>query len=534
MLKPHLFANKLRFSFILLTLFTVFQAGVTLWVSQQSRYHIERGRIANVLLSEFIDLGGNKQRLKVWLAQELLTGFAPPEEKNELQDKMQRTLIRLEKYLQFDRAISLEDPDEIYKVNQQFERLKTLEANILSLRSELELISQGGRAATDSREIWKFMIQVFDNLEGRDLKRLINDAIEIQRVRASQAEFQSAQSILFFKKMVYALTFLTLLTAFFLTYLILKGLKKPLEQLVKATDEMTKGNLHHRIHEIGESEFGLLANQFNRMAEEIEKSRTQEKNERKRIEKEVEDRTFELQSALKEIQLAEQKRKSFLTSVGHELKTPATVILGEAEVTLRGGIKDSQEYVETLKNIHLTSKQLSMRIEDLLVLAKDENEIFSILESELNGAEFEKLVDTASSIFSNNGKSRIAINSILSDDIKLKIDPKKIQQLIVILTDNALKYSPDKSPVEIKMSADKSSIWVEITNTAYFINDINFSKIFERYYRDEKAHLLRPDGLGVGLYIARLIVEAHQGNLEARKVSDTHFAIRFHLPRNLS
>lgn len=532
MLKLHLFANKLRFSFILLTLFTVFQAGLTLWVSQQSRYHIEKGRIANVLLSEFIDLGGNKQRLKVWLAQELLTGFAPPEEKNQLQDKMQRTLIRLNKYLEYDRSISNEDQDEIYKVNQQVERLKTLEANILSLRSELELISQGGRATTDSREIWKFMIQVFDNLEGRDLKRLINDAIEIQRARASEAEYQSAQSILFFKKMVYALTFMTLLTAFFLTYLILKGLKKPLEQLVQATDEMTRGHLHHRIHEIDESEFGVLANQFNRMAEEIEKSRTQEKNERMRIEKEVEDRTIELQTALKEIQLAEHKRKSFLTSVGHELKTPATVILGEAEVTLRGGVKDSQEYVETLKNIQLTSKQLSMRIEDLLVLAKDENEIFSILESKMTGLELEKIIDSTASIFSNHGKNRISIKSELNSDIRISLDSKKIQQLIVILMDNALKYSPEKSPIEINLRADQNHVFIMISNIAYFINDIQFSKIFERYYRDEKAHLLRPDGLGVGLYIARLIVQAHQGLIQAQKLSDTHFSIQVQLPRS--
>jgi two-component system, OmpR family, sensor kinase len=532
MLKPHLFANKLRLSFIIITLFTIIQAGVTLWVSQESRYHIERGRIANVLLSEFIDLGGNKQRLKVWLAQYLLTDFAPPEEKTDLQDKMQKTLIRIERYLQYDRAISNEDRAEIQQVSQQFERLKTLEANILSLRSELDLITLGNRKTKDYREVWTFMIQVFDNLEGRDLKRLINDAIEIQRARASEAERNSAQSIIYFKKMVYTLTILTLLTAFFLAYFILKGLKKPLDKLVFATNEMTRGNLHHRITAIEQSEFGLLANQFNQMAEEIEKSRTQEKNERMRIEKEVEDRTFELQNALQELKAAETERKSFLTSVGHELKTPATVIMGEAEVTLRGGEKDTQEYIETLKNIHLTSKQLSMRIEDLLVLAKDENEIFSIFTSSVNGADFDKLLQATSSLLVNTKPERISFECNLTKDIFVSIDSKRVQQLIVILMDNALKYSPEKSIISVQSSFDDQSIFVKITNTAYFIDDVSFSKIFEKYYRDEKARFLRPDGLGVGLYIAKLIVEAHGGILEAQKSSSTQFSLTFKLPRS--
>lgn len=534
MFKLQLFANKLRFSFVILTIFTIFQAGLTLWVSKQSRYHLERSRIANILLSEFIDLGGNKQRLKVWLAQSLLTDNAPTEEKIALQDKMQKTLIRLNNYLLKDKIISEENPQDIIQVDGQIERLKTLEANILSLRSELDLISQGGRKTIDYREIWKFMIQVFDNLEGRDLKRLINDAIEIQRTRAAEAEFNSAQSILFFKKMVYALTVMTLLIAFVLAYLILKALQNPLEELVVATKAMMLGNLGHRIKEIDQSEFGLLANQFNLMADEIERSRTQEKNERKRIEKEVEDRTYELQNALRELKRTESERKSFLTSVGHELKTPATVIMGEAEVTLRGGRKDTDEYIETLKNIHLTSKQLSMRIEDLLVLAKDENEIFSVLESKVDGQFFNNLVQTSSSIYKNGKSERFIYQLGLAPTFPLSLDSKRIQQLIVILIDNALRYSPERSPIQIQTLEEKESIVLKITNTAYFLDDIQLDKIFEKYFRDEKAKRLRPDGLGVGLYIAKLIIEAHKGQLSAAISTPNTFTITVTFPKALS
>lgn len=531
MIKLQLFSNKLRLSFILLSLFTLMQAALTLWVSEQAQYHIERSRVANILLSEFIDLGGNKQRLKVWLAQYILTDDAPLEERIDLHDKMQRTLTRLNRYLLNDKLISQDNLEDMVVVDQQIERLKTLEANILSLRSELDLISQGGKTAINNSEIWKFMIQVFDNLEGRDLKRLINDAIETQRERASKAEFNSVQSVLFFKKMVYALTLLTVLTAILLAYLILKSLKKPLEQLVVATNEMMAGNLGHQIQEIDQSEFGLLANQFNQMASEIEKSRTQEKNERKRIEKEVEDRTIELQTALSELKKTETERKSFLTSVGHELKTPATVIMGEAEVTLRGKEKDISVYIETLRNIHVTSKQLSMRIEDLLVLAKDENEIFSVLENQINGRDFNQIIQSAATVYNNGKAGRFHFELELEESVSLNIDSKRIQQLMVILVDNALKYSPEKSPVLVKTAADDKNITLSITNTAYFIEDIKIEKIFEKYYRDEKAIRLRPEGLGVGLYIANLIIRAHHGDIKAYVQQPDHFTIAITFPK---
>lgn len=531
MLKPQLFSNKLRLSFIVLTLFTIMQAALTLWVSRQAQYHIERGRVANILLSDFIDLGGNKQRLKVWLAQYLLTDNAPLEEKIDLQNKMERTLVRLKRYLEMDKEISNGSEADVVEVKEQIDRLKTLEINILSLRTELDLISQGETPINDYGEIWKFMIQVFDKLEGRDLKRLINDAIEIQRKRAAKAEYNSAQSILFFKRMVYALTLMTLMTAFVLAYLILKSLKRPLEQLVTATQEMMKGNLSHRINEIDQSEFGLLSNQFNMMADEIEKSRNQEKNERKRIEKEVEDRTHELQMALQELKRAEMERKSFLTSVGHELKTPATVIMGEAEVTLRGGSKETAEYIETIKNIHLTSKQLSMRIEDLLVLAKDENEIFSVMEQELDGERLNQALKTTVNVYKNGKGERIQYDLQLNSQTSFKGDSKRIQQLIVILVDNALKYSPDKTLIAIKTSEDSHYVNIEVVNDAYFIDEIRLDKIFEKYYRDEKALRLRPEGLGVGLYIARLIAEAHSGSIEASVDKNGRFRVLVKFPR---
>lgn len=532
MISWQLFSHKLRFSFFILTIFTIIQAGITLWVAKESKYHIEKGRIANILLSEFIDLGGNKQRLKVWLAQYLLTDTAQIEEKVELQEKMQKTLLRLNHYLQQDKIISQDRNDNITVLDEQTARLKTLEANILSLRSELDLISLSNRKEGKYGEIWTFMIQVFDNLEGRDLKRLINDAIEIQRTRANLAESSAARSILFFKNMVYLLTTLTLITALMLTYLILKSLKKPLEQLVLATNAMTMGELDHRIQEIDNSEFGLLAKQFNTMADEIEKSRQQDKSERIYIEKQVEQRTLELQSALSELEKSEQQRKSFLTSVGHELKTPATVIMGEAEVTLRGSIKKPEVYIETLKNILLTCKQLSLRIEDLLVLAKDEDEVFSIMETRYNGQDLDKNIKIMTEVYHQSSEYRFVLDLGLNDQIELNLDMKRIQQLLVIIIDNAIRYSPEKSPISIQTSYDDLYIHLNVTNTAYFINEINYDKLFQKYHRDEKAKLLRPDGLGVGLYIAKIILDAHGGKIKAVKQEDMHFSLQVSLLRN--
>lgn len=522
-----LFSNKLRIAFAVLTFFAVLQAVLTLWVADQSSYHIERSQVANKILSEFIDLGGNKQRLKVWLAQYLLTNDSSVEVKYDLHAKMAVSLKNLSDYLEKDLAMSSQNPRELKQVKEQIERLKTLEINIASLKEELEKVKKS-KVFTDTGELWRFLIEIFDNLEGSDLKRLIGDAIEIQKIRAAQAETAASSYIRYFNTSVYLLTALTLLSAFFLSLILQNNLKKPINDLLTATVAMTKGELHHRISDIQENEFGLLASHFNQMASEIEKSRLTEAEKRFQIENEVQQRTLELQNAIEQLKATETERKIFLTNITHELKTPATAIIGEAEVTLRNKNTDVGVYIDTLKNIMMTGRQLSLRIEDLLLLSRGENDLFRLSLQQQPSSAVPEIIESSLRLVNPQGDVHMQAN-FDHESVEIVFDESRLSQLFVILIENALKYKDKSSDVMARIYVNKN-FNIEFINQCEHIHEIDFKRIFDRYYRSTKAKMIRPEGLGVGLSIAHMIVKAHNGRLTSFVGENSTFVSRIELP----
>lgn len=522
-----LFSNKLRIAFAILTFFAVLQAVLTLWVADQSSYHIERSQVANKILSEFIDLGGNKQRLKVWLAQYLLTNDSSVEVKYDLHSKMAVSLKNLSDYLEKDLAMSSQNPRELKQVKEQIERLKTLEINIASLKEELEKVKKS-KVFTDTGELWRFLIEIFDNLEGSDLKRLIGDAIEIQKIRAAQAETAASSYIRYFNTSVYLLTALTLLSAFFLSLILQNNLKKPINDLLTATVAMTKGELNHRISDIQENEFGLLASHFNQMASEIEKSRLTEAEKRFQIENEVQQRTLELQNAIEQLKATETERKIFLTNITHELKTPATAIIGEAEVTLRNKNTDIETYIDTLKNIMMTGRQLSLRIEDLLLLSRGENDLFRLSLQQQPSSAVPEIIESSLRLVNPQGDVNMQA-TFDHESVEIVFDESRLSQLFVILIENALKYKDKNSDVIARIYVNKN-FNVEFINKCEHIQEIDFKRIFDRYYRSTKAKMIRPEGLGVGLSIAHMIVKAHNGRLTSFVGDNSTFVSKIELP----
>lgn len=526
-LKLNSYSKKLKAAISVLTFFTLLQGCLTLWVANQSSFHIEKSQLSNRLLSEFIDLGGNKQRLKVWLAQFLLTNDAPVETKFDFQSKMSKSLQNLKIYLERDLALA-ENENERKIIIEQSERLKTLEININSLNIELGKVNKA-KVIKDSATVWKFMIDTFDNLNGSDLRRLIGDAIEIQRIRAAQAEASAKSYMRYFNLSVYVLTGVTILLAIFLAYVLQKNLKKPLDNLVQAAVSVAQGDLSHRIRVIEDNEFGVVSKHFNEMTTEIEKLRLDDIEKRRLIEKEVELRTNELQLAIQKLQDSEKERRIFLANITHELKTPATAILGEAEVTLRAKNPPLEVYVDTLKAIVETGKQLSSRIEDLLLLARGENDIFKLFLNKISVSDFNKLINDMINIHFKNDSKRFTLN-LLNVQAFVQIDNQRISQLLTILIENAKKYSDVADIIQITAIQKEAYLNIKIINVCPHLDSIDFSQIQNRYYRSQQAVVRRPDGLGIGLSIARMITNAHNGSLNLYPEENKYFVASLNLP----
>ena len=202
-----------------------------------------------------------------------------------------------------------------------------------------------------------------------------------------------------------------------------------------------------------------------------------------------------------------EKQKQFVTDAGHELKTPVAVIMANADV-LEMTSKENNELVKSIKN---QAKRLDNLIKSLLNLANIEERrievnyiefsITDMIKEEIT--EFKALAQNKEIIYDTN------------QNIIMKADSNSIKQLITILLDNAIKYTPDNGKIKIKTEKQGKNVKIQFANTCENVKAINTNKIFDRFYREDKSRSKTKEGYGIGLSIAKSIVELHKGKISA-------------------
>jgi two-component system OmpR family sensor kinase len=504
------FRSKLYLAFFLLLAITLLQAGLAIWASNVASYHVERSRVANEMLAEFITLGADKQRLKVWLAQSLLVKDTTVEQRDKYLAQMQQSLQHLNQLLEHDQQLS-KHPEDFSAIGQQLKSLSILETNVAALEKSLQ--SKQLKPEHEA-EIWRLLIQTFDNLEGLDLKHLISDSIELQRKRSTEAEAKAATALQRVKLLVIAVALLGAACAVTLAVILSRALYQPIDQLLTGTSALSNGQLNYRLPELDHSEFSTLARGFNQMAAGLERARQQEEDHTRRVEQEVTERTRQLQHALEQLQQAEQQQQRFLADVSHELRTPATSIRGEAEISLRGGDKTPDFYKDSLVRIADTSVQLSRRIDDLLMLVRGTQQLHLKFRTTTIVDLWQQLHALARRLSSSQSVQIVcAPLSEVYAQTKLWIDPDKLLQAIQIILDNAIRYSGKQKIVNLHIQIeDQCKICVSDYGIGIASEDLPY--VFNRYFRAGNARDLRPDGLGIGLSLCKTLIHSQHGNIE--------------------
>ena len=212
-----------------------------------------------------------------------------------------------------------------------------------------------------------------------------------------------------------------------------------------------------------------------------------------------------------EIRRLENMRRDFVANVSHELKTPLTSIKGFVETLLEGALDDKENSVNFLKIISAHADRLNTLINDLLDLSQIESKEILLKKNEFSLA---GLVNEVISGFKSQVKKKqIEISSMLPLGLELAADKSKIEQVFTNLINNAIKYNKEKGFVRIysEQLADKIKIVVEDSGSGIPAKDI--SRIFERFYRVDKARSRELGGTGLGLSIVKHIIELHSGSV---------------------
>jgi len=258
----------------------------------------------------------------------------------------------------------------------------------------------------------------------------------------------------------------------------------PIAAMASEARAMGADNLHRRLPVANErDELGQLARTFNQLLERLEMS-------------------------------FEQQRR-FMADASHELRTPVTILRSEAEVTLSQPERSAAEYRDTITVLREESQRLTHIIEDLFTLARADAHQYplTLREMYLDEVACEAVTRARSLAASKN----ITLTSAITSDLPFCGDEALLGRMLLNLLDNAIKYSPPASAVNLSCQREADRYVISVSDNGSGIPSELQPRIFERFFRADKARSRaegETGGAGLGLAIARWIADAHHGRLE--------------------
>ena len=266
--------------------------------------------------------------------------------------------------------------------------------------------------------------------------------------------------------------------AVLVSWLLSRSIVSPVQAIMSASQRIAAGHYDERVNAQGADEIAQLAARFNQMASHLEQ--------------------------------VETMRRQLIGDVTHELRTPLTSIKGYMEGLVDGVLPAN---AETFNQIHHEADRLSRLVDDLQELSRVESKAYSL---DVRSVSVSSLVQTTLKRLSPQATAkRITLRSNLPADLSLiHADEDRITQVLVNLTANAIQYTPEDGEVTLSAVRHGNEIHISVKDTGIGIPQEHLANIFTRFYRVDKSRSRNAGGgSGIGLTIARHIVEAHGGKI---------------------
>jgi len=291
------------------------------------------------------------------------------------------------------------------------------------------------------------------------------------------------------------LGFIVLLAAIFWGTRSLRRMSMPLDELLDASNKVADGDYSVRVQEKGTPEVRSLTEAFNSMTEKLE--------------------------------VNDKQRRNMLADISHELRSPITIMQGNLEGMIDGVYSAD---VERLKSLYDETQILSRLVDDLRTLALAES---GALQLKREPTDLGLLIREVVSAFQSQAKEKdIKIELSLSDVDEVEVDPQRVREVLSNLVSNALRYTPSGGEIKIWVtesgSGEERSVLVYIHDSGPGIESADLSSIFDRFYKSSDS-----GGMGLGLSIAKYLVEAHGGKIWAESEVGKGTKISFTLPYSL-
>jgi signal transduction histidine kinase len=263
----------------------------------------------------------------------------------------------------------------------------------------------------------------------------------------------------------------------------------PVRAVARAAAEIQAEDLSARLEVKGADEFTELSKTFNAMLARLD-------------------------SAFRRQERAYEQQRRFVADASHELKTPLTVIKANTSLALSGGELPPAEYRETLEAVDRAVDRTNRIVHDLFLLARSDSGQLPLERQYLNLKRvLEGVLREARLLFPTG--AQLSLEDV-PETLTICADPHLLHQIIINLTENALRHTPATGKVTLAIRSDENTITITVTDTGEGIAPEHLPMVTERFYRVDAARertSVQGDGTGLGLAICRAIAEAHQGTL---------------------
>ena len=296
---------------------------------------------------------------------------------------------------------------------------------------------------------------------------------------------------------------LALALTLFIVRRLSRGIVRPLREMEETAASMAQGLYDKRIEITSADEVGQLGVSLNKLAQELG--------------------TFVART-----EQMEMLRRDFVANVSHELRTPLTIIRGYTEALRDGTVTDPAKAARFSQLIVSETERLERLINALLELRRLHAQQYSM---EVEPVPLEEIVDSVLAMLRGKAEAKGVDISCSWDGVLPKISGNgdRLVQLLLILLDNALKYTPDQGKISVGLAYDDDRVVLQVVDTGAGIPAEDLPLVWERFYKVDKAHTRENHGTGLGLSIAREIIERHGAavSVHSEVGRGTRFVIHF-------
>lgn len=288
------------------------------------------------------------------------------------------------------------------------------------------------------------------------------------------------------------------------TWYISRTILRPLEELNSATERIARGDLDFNIRYAKDDELGNFANSFESMR-------------------------IQLKESLQKQKFLEKARKEMVASISHDLRTPISSIQGYVEGLIDGTADDEETRKRYLQVILDKTCQLNRQIEDLFEFSRlDAGRLRLKVEQVNSGNILEKILQSVELGRGENDPILVVERPL--PEVQIKVDPQRLEQVMMNLLENAFRYLPQNGVIVVKSWADKDNLITAVADNGPGISQEDLPFIFDSFYRGDKSRSRKSGGSGLGLAICKYIVEAHGGRIWAESKDGEGSTFYFSLP----